>query len=78
MTKVKGQRKGNTMEEKKSISDKIKELDMAVDWFYSDEFSLDTATEKYKSAIKLAKEIETDLDSLKNEITVIQKDFTKE
>ncbi|MBQ3309230.1 exodeoxyribonuclease VII small subunit [Candidatus Saccharibacteria bacterium] len=66
------------MEEKKSISDKIKELDMAVDWFYSDEFSLDTATEKYKSAIKLAKEIETDLDSLKNEITVIQKDFTKE
>lgn len=78
MTKVKGQKKGNIMEEKKSISDKIKELDMAVDWFYSDEFSLDTATEKYKSAIKLAKEIETDLDSLKNEITVIQKDFTKE
>jgi len=66
------------MTEKKTINQKIDELNQKVDWFYSDEFSLDEATVKYKEASKLAKEIEVDLDNLKNEISVIQKDFTKE
>lgn len=66
------------MTEKKTINQKIDELNQKVDWFYSDEFSLDEATAKYKEASKLAKEIEVDLDNLKNEISVIQKDFTKE
>lgn len=66
------------MTEKKTINQKIDELNQKVDWFYSDEFSLDEATAKYKEASKLAKEIEADLDNLKNEISVIQKDFTKE
>ena len=61
----------------KTISEKIKELDTATSWFYSDEFELDEATEKYKSAMKLAKEIEKDLDELKNKIEVIDEDFTK-
>lgn len=66
------------MTEKRSINQKIDELNQKVDWFYSDEFCLDEATAKYKEASKLAKEIEADLDNLKNEISVIQKDFTKE
>lgn len=61
----------------KTITEKIKELDEATSWFYSDEFKLDEATEKYKAATELAKEIEKDLSELKNKIEVIEQDFTK-
>ncbi|MBQ6127797.1 exodeoxyribonuclease VII small subunit [Candidatus Saccharibacteria bacterium] len=66
------------MAKEKTISEKIKELDEATSWFYSDDFKLDEAAEKYKAATKLAKEIEKDLAELKNKIEVIEQDFTKE
>lgn len=62
----------------KTISEKIKELDEATNWFYSDDFKLDEATERYKNAVKLAKEIEKDLSELKNKIEVIAQDFDSE
>ena len=62
----------------KTISDKISELKTGVEWFYSDDFKLEEASEKYKALTTLAKDIEGDLDSLKNEIEVIEKDFSKE
>ena len=62
----------------KTISEKIKELEKATDWFYSDEFELDKAVEKYEETTKLAKEVEKDLAELKNKIEVIDKDFTKD
>ena len=65
------------MTEKKSLNQKIAELDKRVEWFYSDEFKLEEATEKYKVALKLAKEIEKDLDEMKNEIEVLAEDFSK-
>lgn len=64
-------------EVKESINSKIEKLDEALEWFYSDEFELDKAAEKYEAVMKLTKEIETDLEKLKNKITVIQKDFAK-
>lgn len=63
---------------KKKINEKISELNERVEWFYSDDFKLEEASEKYKEATKLAKEIEVDLKELKNEIKVIEEDFTKE
>ena len=63
---------------KKKISEKISELEEKVDWFYGEEFKLDEASEKYKEATKMAKEIEKDLGELKNEIKIIEEDFTKE
>lgn len=65
------------MSEKNNLSHKIKILDERVEWFYSDDFKLEAAVEKYKDAIKLAKDIEKDLTSLKNEIEIINQDFTK-
>ena len=65
------------MTEKKNLNQKLKDLDMQVEWFYSDEFKLEEAVEKYKEASKLAKEIEEDLNNLKNEIEVLSKDFSK-
>ena len=61
----------------KSLNQKIEELDGKVEWFYSDEFRLEEAVDKYKDAAKLACEIEKDLDELKNEIEVLSKDFSK-
>lgn len=70
--------KSNNSNNKQSISAKLAELDEQTEWFYSDDFSLDEASEKYKAATKLAKDIEEDLNSLKNEIEIIDKDFSKE
>lgn len=61
-----------------TLSKKINQLDAAVDWFYGEDFSLAEAIGRYESAAKLAKEIETDLKTLKNKIEVIEKDFSKE
>lgn len=65
------------MSEKNNLNQKIKTLDQKVEWFYSDDFKLEDAVAKYKDAIKLAKDIEKDLASLKNEIEIINQDFTK-
>ena len=64
-------------ENKMNINQKIEKLDEEVSWFYSDDFKLEEATEKYKNTIALAKEIEKDLDNLKNEIEVLSEDFSK-
>ena len=64
-------------ESKMSLSEKIEKLDKEVEWFYSDEFKLDKATDKYKEAVTLAKEIEKDLAELKNEIEILAEDFSK-
>ena len=61
----------------KKISTKIDELKAGVEWFYSDEFELDKAAAKYKDLTVLAKEIEKDLADLKNEIKVIDEEFSK-
>lgn len=65
------------MTTKKTISEKIAQLEQDVTWFNSEDFKLEDAEAKYKSATKLATEIEKDLDELKNKITVLQEDFSK-
>ena len=64
------------MSEKETINQKIAKLDEEIAWFYGDDFSLEKATKNYKTAIKLAKEIESDLNDLKNEIEILSKDFS--
>jgi oligoendopeptidase F len=61
----------------KNINEKIDDLKAGVEWFYSDDFKLEEASEKYKGLTDLAKEIEKDLAELKNEIKVISEDFSK-
>lgn len=60
----------------KTLTQKITQLDQAVEWFYGDEFSLDQALEKYQSATRLAQEIESNLNELQNQVEVLA-DFTK-
>lgn len=61
-----------------NLNQKIKELDEKVEWFGSSDFELEKAAEKYKEALKLAQEIEKDLKNLKNEIEVLDQDFSKD
>lgn len=61
---------------KNPISEKIKQLEANTEWFYSDEFMIDYALEKYQETIKLAKEIEQQLTAMKNQVEVIA-DFSK-
>ena len=65
------------MTETKNLNQKIADLEQKTEWFYSDDFKLEDATKNFKEAIRLAKEIETDLSELKNEIEVLAEDFSK-
>ncbi|MEI7539206.1 MAG: hypothetical protein WCJ36_00335 [Candidatus Saccharibacteria bacterium] len=62
----------------KSISDKTIELTKMVEWFDSDDFTLEAALDKFKQAEKLAADIEKDLLSLKNEIQIVKQKFDNE
>lgn len=59
----------------KSIQQKTDQLEKLVSWFDSDNFSIEEAISKYKTAEKLADEIENDLLSLKNEINIVKNKF---
>ena len=65
------------MEEKNRLNSKIEQLEKDTEWFYSDDFSLDEAAEKYEKAIALAKELQKDLSDLQNRIEVLAEDFSK-
>lgn len=64
------------MSEKETINQKIERLNKEIEWFYGDDFDLGKATENYKKSVKLVKEIEEDLNNLKNEIEILSEDFS--
>lgn len=61
-----------------SIQSKLALLNEKVGWFDSDEFELEQAIDKFAEAEKLAEEIEGDLATLRNEITVLKQRFDQE
>lgn len=61
-----------------SINQRIEQLDQQIEWFYGDEFSLEEASQKYQEVALSAKEIEKSLNEIKNQIEVIDRDFSKE
>ena len=67
----------NVTNNKHTIADKMAKLDESVEWFYSEDFVIDQALDKYKTASLVADEITKDLEQLKNEVEVLE-DFTKD
>lgn len=61
-----------------TVANKLAKLAELVAWFESDEFVLEEAVERFEAARALADEIEKDLSSLKNDITVLKKKFDEE
>lgn len=64
--------------EDKTLQEKIDELNQLLAWFNQEDFSIEEAFKKFKTADTLALEIETQLDGLKNEVTVLKERFDKE
>ena len=61
-----------------SINQQLEKLDQQIEWFYGENFSLDEATRHYQEAASSAKAIEESLDKIKNQIEIIDHDFSKE
>lgn len=61
-----------------SVQEKITELSALVAWFDSDDFTLETALDKFKVAEQLAETIEKDLLALKNDIQIVKQKFDSE
>jgi Exonuclease VII small subunit. len=59
------------------LNAKITDLKFMIDWFYSDDFSLEEVTDRYKRTLELAKTVEKDLEDLKNEITILSEKFSE-
>jgi exodeoxyribonuclease VII small subunit len=62
----------------KTITEQLAELETLVAWFESDEFVVEDSLEKYKQAETLAEQIEKDLKTFKNEVTVLKQKFDKQ
>lgn len=60
-----------------SIEKKLEELRQQVEWFESDEFTIDEALERFEKASKLADEVASELREVKNKVTVLQEKFTQ-
>ena len=60
------------------ISKKMAEIDEILIKIESGEIPLEEVFEKYKEAISKAKKLEEELDSLKNEIQILSKNFAQE
>jgi exonuclease VII small subunit len=62
----------------KTVQQKMSDLSELVGWFQGEEFSLEQAVDKFKTAEALAEEIEADLTKLKNDIEVVKQRFDSE
>ena len=60
------------------ISEKIKEIDEILIQIENGETPIEEIADKYKEAILKAQNLESELDSLKNEIEILSKNFAQE
>ncbi len=60
------------------INDKIAQIDKILLEIESGEVSIEEISNKYKSAINLVNEVESDLDNISNEIEIVSKDFSQD
>lgn len=63
------------MNKDKSVNELMAELEKKMDWFNSDEFTLDEAGARYAEVEKLADKIEKILLTMQNDVEVIKKKF---
>lgn len=61
----------------KSFEEKLAELEEIVSWFESEEVTLDKSVAKFEKGMKLAKDLEDDVESAQLKINVIKEKFDK-
>ena len=64
------------VQDSRSVTDKINQLDSEIEWFYGEDFRLDEALQRYQAASQLANALDQDLGELRNQVELIE-DFTK-
>lgn len=62
----------------RTVQEKMAKLDELLSWFNSDEFALEQATTKLQEAKVLAGDIERNLTTLENEITIVKQSFASD
>lgn len=60
------------------INDKIAQIDKILSEIENGEVSIEEISDKYKSAINLVNEVESDLDNISNEIEIVSRDFSQD
>ncbi len=60
------------------INDKIVQIDKILSEIENGEVSIEEISDKYKSAINLVSEVESDLDNISNEIEIVSRDFSQD
>lgn len=60
------------------INDKIAHIDKILSEIENGEVSIEEISDKYKSAINLVNEVESDLDNISNEIEIVSRDFSQD
>ncbi len=60
------------------INDKIIQIDKILSEIENGEVSIEEISGKYKSAINLVNEVESDLDNISNEIEIVSRDFSQD
>lgn len=64
-----------SQENNQTVAEKLKKLDELVAWFDGEEFTIETALDKFSEAEALARDIEQDLAALKNDIQLVKARF---
>lgn len=60
------------------INDKIAQIDKILSEIENGEVSIEEISDKYKTAINLVNEVESDLDNISNEIEIVSRDFSQD
>lgn len=64
------------MLQKDDINKKIAQIDSIISRFDSGEIDLSESVQEYKKALEILQSLQSDFDELKNEIKVLNKDFS--
>ena len=59
-----------------TVAQNIEQLELLLEWFESEEVTVEQATEKYQESLELTKAIEKQLENAKNQVEVIKKKFS--
>ncbi len=60
----------------KTVSEKLEKLEALLAWFESEEITVEEALTKYEEALILSKELEAQLQNVKNQVEIIKKKFS--
>lgn len=58
-----------------TIAEKLEKLEALLEWFESEEITVEESLKKYEEALILSKQLEDALEKAKNQVEVIKKKF---